>query len=164
MKKVLLISVTVFVVLLACVKSADINNTNNNCTPVSPSAEQAQILAFINTDSVSFMQDTSGVYYHITAPGTGLAATYSSNIFFTFKSTLLDGTAIGSDSTSPVEVAIATAISGFQDMAGYFKKGTKIKLIIPSSLAYGCQGLTNGTLKIPANSVIYYDLAITGIQ
>jgi FKBP-type peptidyl-prolyl cis-trans isomerase len=161
-KKALAISVVVSVALYSCVKNSDPNT--NTCTPVAQSAEQGQITAFIYSDSIPFTKDSSGVYYHITAAGTGPSASYNSTLVFTYKSSLLNGTAIWTDSTTQAQLTLTDAIAGFQAMVGYFRTGTHIKMIIPSSLAYSCQGLTNGTTSIPANSVLYYDMTIAYIR
>jgi len=163
MKKVLGIAAVISVGIIACVKSSDPGLSNPVCTPVAESAEQPQIQAFIAKDSVPFNKDSSGVYYHISAPGTGLMASVYSTLFFTFKATLLDGTIIDSSNTT-IQQPIATAIPAIQDMAEYFKIGTKIQLIVPSSLAYSCQGFTSDSITIAPNSVLFYNLNITNIQ
>lgn len=152
------------ITLAACIKNTVSTGVNNNCTPVAPSTEQTPILAFIKLDTVPYSKDTSGVYYSVITPGTGASATSASTIVFAYKATLLNGTVLG-NVTDSIFLPLSTAIPGFTYMAHYFKKDSHIKLIIPSSLAYGCQGISsNGTVIVPENSVIYYDLKIKGIQ
>ncbi len=152
------------VTLAACIKNTVTTDGSTNCTPVAPSTELTPILSFIKLDTVPYSKDTSGVYYSVITPGTGPSATTASTILFAYKATLLNGTVLG-NVTDSITLPLATAIPGFAYMAHYFKKDTHIKLIIPSSLAYGCQGITNnGTVIVPANSVIFYDLNIKGIQ
>lgn len=164
MRKTWFLLAFVSVTLAACIKNTISTNGNNNCTPVAPSTEQPQILSFIKLDTVPYSKDTSGVYYSVVTPGTGPSATVSSTIVFAYKATLLNGTVLG-NVTDSIFLPLSTAIPGFTYMARYFKKDSHIKLIIPSSLAYGCQGITNnGTVIVPANAVVFYDLKIKGIQ
>ncbi len=162
MKRILAVAAILSVTVCACVKNAGSSQTVT-CTNVEPYAEQSQILAFLSVHNLSFNKDTSGVYYRIDTVGTGNSATITSTVSFTYVASLLDGSIIDK-STTPITYPLASTIPGFGKMAGYFKTGTHIKLVIPSSLAYGCEGLVSGTIGVPANAILYYDLVITAVQ
>lgn len=164
MKKVLAIAASASVLFFSCLKTTG-TGTITTCTPVPPAQEQPTIKSFIGGDSSHFIKDTSYIYYNIKDTGTGTSASSSSIIFFTYSAALLNGTLV-SESTVPVQQAVVNLITGFQDMARFFKKGTHIIMILPSSLAYGCAGVTNqtGQVVIPGNSIVYYDVKITDIQ
>jgi FKBP-type peptidyl-prolyl cis-trans isomerase FkpA len=164
MKKILVVASVCSAILFGCIKSADTSGSTTTCTNVSQATEQPEIAAFLAADTLPFKTDTSGVYYRIDTLGTGDSATSTSTVSFTYTAWLLVGTLIGTTS-QPIEYPLASTIPGFIEMARYFKKGTTIEMVIPSSLAYGCEGLYQGSNEIvPPNSVLYYHLTITQVQ
>jgi len=50
-------------------------------------------------------------------------------------------------------------IAGWQIGLPLIHKGGEIKLIVPSSLAYGC-----GNGPLPANSILYFDIHLVDVQ
>src|SRR5690349_9897590 len=103
MKKVLVIAVAASAFLVSCLKNNVTTPPTNNCTNVTPAAEQATIQAFTNADSIDYTRDTSNVYFHVVDSGSG-PVVYST-IFFKYKATLLNGTVISQSSqitSSPV--------------------------------------------------------------
>ncbi|HWB25337.1 MAG TPA: FKBP-type peptidyl-prolyl cis-trans isomerase [Chitinophagaceae bacterium] len=163
MKKVLVITIIVSALLAACLKNVTNTPITTDCIPVAPAAEEATIKSFCGADTITYTKDTSYIYYHIVDSGTGaLAAT---TIFFTYKAVLLNGTVI-SQSNEPNSSPIVNLIKGFQDMARFYKKGARIIMVIPSSLAYSCQGVvsTSGSYTIQPNTILYYDVSITDVQ
>jgi len=163
MKKVLAVAAVFSFALSACVKNADVASQTPTCTNVDQTSEQSQILAFFAVHNLSYNKDTSGVYYHIDSVGTGTSAKSTSTVSFTYTATLLDGSIIDK-STTAITYPLANTIPGFAVMAPYYKVGTRILLVIPSSLAYGCEGLATGSISVPANAILFYDLTITAIQ
>jgi len=162
MKKVLVLTFFAAVLLTACLKTTNTTPTVTDCVPVSPATEEPTIKTFTGADSIAFTKDTSYIYYHISDSGTGAVA--NTTIFFTYTASLLNGTVL-STATTPVTSAVVNLIQGFQDMKRFYKKGAHIILVIPSSLAYGCQGVVqNNVYVIPPNSVVYYDFTITDVQ
>jgi FKBP-type peptidyl-prolyl cis-trans isomerase FkpA len=54
---------------------------------------------------------------------------------------------------------LGSLIAGWQIGLPLIQKGGEIKLIIPSSLGYGCD---NGAL--PPNSILYFDIHLVDVQ
>ena len=71
---------------------------------------------------------------------------------------LTNGTIFG-QSTTPLTISLSTVIAGWQIGIPLIGEGGVIKLIIPSSLAYGC--VANGS--IPANSVLFFEVELVDI-
>ena len=162
MKKVLAIAVVASSLLFSCFKNLNGTTVTSTCTPISDSAQENSIKAFCIADTVDFdkyVKDTNYVYYHLSDTGTGAAASSSSVIFFTYKATLLNKTLIDQSAT-PVQSAMVNLIPGFQLMSPFLKKGTHIQMVIPSSLAYGCEG----SGQIPSNAPLFYDVTITDVE
>jgi FKBP-type peptidyl-prolyl cis-trans isomerase FkpA len=61
---------------------------------------------------------------------------------------------------APVSFALNGVIPGFQYGLPLIQKGGIIKLIIPSSLAYGCRGFG----AVPGNSVLFFEIELTDVQ
>jgi FKBP-type peptidyl-prolyl cis-trans isomerase len=51
-------------------------------------------------------------------------------------------------------------IKGWDEGFALLKVGSVAKLIIPSSLAYGTSGSSQGTVPIPANSILVFDVTL----
>jgi len=144
MKKIGVIAFVVSFFVIGCLKGDDASLNTPACTPVPEASEISSIQQYAAKDTVTFKEDSSsGVFYHITAPGTGLAASTYSDLFFTYNASLLDGTYIGSSAT-PIQQQVANTIVGIQ--------------------AYGCQPFSTDSVTVPANSVVVFNLNITNIQ
>jgi len=72
---------------------------------------------------------------------------------------LLDGTTFDQQTdASKTGWPLGSLIAGWQIGLPLIQKGGKIKLIVPSSLAYGCGG------NLPANSILYFDVHLVDVQ
>jgi FKBP-type peptidyl-prolyl cis-trans isomerase len=60
-----------------------------------------------------------------------------------------------------VQVGAGQVIPGWEEGMALLKKGSKAKLFIPSPLAYGPQERGD---KLPANSVLVFDIDVTDIK
>ncbi len=142
------------VLLFGCVKGT------TPCTNVTVDAEEPSIITFCTDHSIAYTKDPSGLYYQVIDPGTGNSPSLTSTITVTYNSTFLDGTTL-QNVTTPITGLLNQYIAGWQIGLQKIKKGGHIKLIIPSSLAYGCGGYL-GT--VPPNSVLYFDITLIDVQ
>ncbi|HEY8397166.1 MAG TPA: FKBP-type peptidyl-prolyl cis-trans isomerase [Flavihumibacter sp.] len=133
-----------------CSKSSD----DKGCSVVPPSEEEAEILKYVQDHQMNAVKDeNSGVYYEIIDPGTGGTPNLNSQIFIKYEGRLLNGN-IFDEQSDPSRTGwqLRTLIPGWQVVIPKIRKGGKVKMIIPSALAYGCRA--NG--NIPANSILYF--------
>ena len=126
---------------------------------VEPAAEEPQILAYSKADSLQVTRHSSGIYYQIISPGNGAAPSQNSDVSATYIGQLLNGTTFD-QSTTPASFSLAKVIEGWQIGIPLIKKGGRIKLIIPSAYAYGC----NGNTGIPPNSVLFFDVSLIDVK
>jgi FKBP-type peptidyl-prolyl cis-trans isomerase len=63
-------------------------------------------------------------------------------------------------SANPVSFLLNGVIKGWQIAIPLIRKGGRIKMVIPSSLAYGC----NGSGSIPPNSPLYFEVTLTDVR
>lgn len=117
------------------------------------------IAEFISTKGLTMTKDPSGVYYSISAVGSG---TYPITKYSTFNATYTgrykDGTVF--DSNTDLSFTLSATIQGWIDvLPGKLEKGGKMRMIIPSRLAYG----TTGNGSVPANAILDFDIEITSV-
>ncbi|HKG70091.1 MAG TPA: FKBP-type peptidyl-prolyl cis-trans isomerase [Segetibacter sp.] len=127
--------------------------------PVKPEAEEPQIIAYAARDSIHVNRHSSGIYYEIIDPGNGLTPTLNSKLSVTYTGELLNGTKFD-EQTNPVDFNLSGVIEGWQIGIPLIKKGGRIKLIIPSAYAYGC----NGSGLIPPNSTLFFDVNLIDVK
>jgi FKBP-type peptidyl-prolyl cis-trans isomerase FkpA len=153
MKYLLVMASFVLFACTGCIKN------DKGCTNATPQSEEAQIQAFATANGITATKHSSGIYYEIINPGTGATPTLSSNVSATYTGKLMNGSQFDK-STSPVEFPLSGVIEGWQIGIPLIKKGGKIKLIIPSTYAYGC----NGRPGIPSNAVLYFDVDLVDVK
>ena len=128
-----------------------------------PEMDDVIINRFLAANSLTgFSKLQSGVYYKIIAPGTGTEEIkLTSTITMGYTGRLLKGTIFDSATTAkPYTSKLENLIEGWKVAVPLIKKGGKLRVLIPSGLAYGAQGSTN----IPANSVLDFDIEITDVK
>lgn len=156
MRKLLIFVLIISGVLLNSCKKSDVSG----CQPVAVASEKDAMVAFCTANSITYTQDPSGLLYQIILPGSDPAPTLSSNISVVYTGKLLNGTTFDA-TANPITLALSGVIDGWKIGIPLIKKGGRIKLVIPSALAYSCTGA--GT-SIPPNSPIYFDVTLTDVK
>lgn len=121
-----------------------------------PATEISQIEAYLTANNITnAVKHPAGFYYIIEVEGTGNRPTVCTNVAFTYKGQLTNGT-VFDQSTTPVLYPLAQLITGWQIGLPLIKTGGKIRLFLPPSLGYGSSAVPG----IPANSVLIFDVTI----
>ncbi len=163
MKKIIFIAAMVAAsfYVVSCGKGAEATNTM--CTNIPVANDSAALINFATANNIVAIKDASGMYYQVVSAGTGTSFPSGNSIVeITYKGTLLNGKVF--DSTAAGKTAsfyLNQLIAGWQIGVPKIKSGGRIKLLIPSTLAYGCQGA--GT-TIPSNTPIYFDITLVNFQ
>jgi FKBP-type peptidyl-prolyl cis-trans isomerase FkpA len=152
----ILITFFAALLLISCNKKND-----NACTPVSADAESEQLTAFCNAHTINYTVDSNGIYYQVIEQGSGMTPNSNSIITVTYTASTLDGNVVDK-TTDPVKQPLSDFIEGWRIALPYIQKGGHIKMVIPSSLAYGCTGISD--LKIAPNSPLYYDVVLIDVE
>lgn len=122
--------------------------------------DDALIKDFIAKNSIVALKHSSGIYYQIIAPGTGnVNYTGATQVTVNYEGKLLSGS-VFDKSTAAVTFSLGQLISGWQIGIPLIQKGGKIRLIIPSTLAY----MNQARVGIPANSVLDFTIELTNAQ
>ena len=156
MKKSILVFAGALILLggIQCVKQAP------SCYGNSPDNEKPTILTYANSKGLNGTFHSSGLYYQITDPGSGVSPTATSTLSVKYTGKFLDGTVFDSQTTTPISLQLAQVITGWQIGLPLIKKGGTIKLIVPSALAYGCKGRNS----IPSNAILYFEIELVDVQ
>lgn len=126
-------------------------------------ADDRVIRAFIGKNALTMTKDPSRVYYSVVTPGTGTdPITANSTVTVKYTGRLLDGTVFDSNSDGVAFALLKGVIKGWTlgITGSKITKGGKIRLLIPSDLAYG----TGSSGAIGPNSVLDFDIEITDVS
>lgn len=153
--KLLILTFIMTLSLSSCMKSDDFDPAKQ------AELDEALIVKFIADNKITAIKHSSGVYYQIISSGSG-SKTYSASTQVTAKYTgrLLNGSIFDQTTSQPLSFPLGNVIVGWQIGVPLIQKGGKIRLIIPSQYGYG----RNPAGKIPANSVLDFDIELVDVQ
>jgi FKBP-type peptidyl-prolyl cis-trans isomerase len=107
----------------------------------------------------------SGIYYATLKAGTGAQVKYGNTVKVHYIGRFLNGSKFDSsyDKNSPFTVIIGKSgvIKGWTEGLQLMSEGETMRLYIPSGLAYGPSGSSNGS--IPRNAVLVFDINLLQI-
>jgi FKBP-type peptidyl-prolyl cis-trans isomerase FkpA len=133
-------------------------------TSCNPSAkmekqEKEDIEAYLSAnDTIDFVKQPSGLYYHEIVAGTGVSPERVDSAFVKYTGKFLDGGVFDSNVSSGklYGFIIGQNISGFDEGITLMKPGGKSTLLIPSKLAYGAMG----TYGISGYTPLLFDIEL----
>lgn len=97
-----------------------------------------------------FEKTASGIYYNILEPGTGDVITSNSTLKLGYSLRALNGKLLEESATDSTSLSLSGTIQGWQEILPKIKAGGKVRMILPSTEAYG---LTGNTSSANANGV-----------
>jgi FKBP-type peptidyl-prolyl cis-trans isomerase FkpA len=120
------------------------------------------IREFIAAKNITGMvKHPSGVYYAISAPGAGgQVIGLGSSLTANYTGKTLDGVTFDSSNDGTAVLPLSRMIGGWQEVLPLVKKGGKVRMLIPSPLAYGKRGTEAGTL---ANTVLDFEVEVLDV-
>ncbi|MEX2591401.1 MAG: FKBP-type peptidyl-prolyl cis-trans isomerase [Anditalea sp.] len=141
--------------------------------------EDVKILeGYIAENNLEATKTESGLFYVIEEEGNGPEVEQGDTVSVNYTGYVLDGTVFDTSLESvakesntfmegrpyePIEIQVGMGrvIPGWDEGLQYLKEGSKAKLLIPSTLAYGDQDASE---VIKANSVLIFDVEVTDVQ
>lgn len=152
MKKILICLVLLVTGLSACKKGTDYDPEKQ------AAADDEVIQKFITANNITAQKHATGLYYVISGAGSG-NITYNANTTVKVKYTgrLLTGKIF---EQSTIEYPVGGFIDGWKIGIPLIQKGGKVRLLIPSGLAYG----PGGQGSIPANAVLDFDIELLDVK
>jgi hypothetical protein len=116
------------------------------------------IESMLTMGSIDTRNKANGLYYTILKEGTGNTIQNSDTVTVHYKGYLLsDGTLFDQTKDKPATFPLSRLIKGWQLGVPLCKTGGKIKLVIPSGLAYS---IRTRAAKIPPNSVLVFEIEV----
>ncbi|MFN5188530.1 MAG: FKBP-type peptidyl-prolyl cis-trans isomerase [Chitinophagia bacterium] len=119
----------------------------------SSATQRAQMIAFCNNNGITYTIHPSGILYQIITPGDTAKPNLCTSLTMTYTGKLMTGIQFDKGT---ITYPLKDLIVGWQIAVPLIGKGGKIKMVIPSSLAYG----PNANGSIPANSPLYFEMSI----
>ncbi|HEV7781658.1 MAG TPA: FKBP-type peptidyl-prolyl cis-trans isomerase, partial [Chitinophagaceae bacterium] len=103
-------------------------------------------------------ENSEGIYYTIMKEGTGRAVLVTDTVVAYYKGYLFsDGLIFDQTKDKPATFPLKRLIRGWQIGVPLCKVGGKIKLVIPSDLAYSVR---TRAAKIPPNSILVFEIEV----
>jgi FKBP-type peptidyl-prolyl cis-trans isomerase FkpA len=129
--------------------------------------DEKQIAKFAASNKLNPVKDAeTGVYYIVTEQGTGeVPITNTSTLTVNYTGRYLDGTVFQSSTDGTFKNELGYLLPGWALLKKY-RKGTKIRLIIPSVLAYGSTGSVDqstGATLISRNACLDFDIEVVDV-
>ncbi|HSK11669.1 MAG TPA: FKBP-type peptidyl-prolyl cis-trans isomerase [Phnomibacter sp.] len=134
---------------------------DSGCKPVPVDNEKAVLETFNASIGLNATRHSTGFYYQILVPGSTNKPVQTSQVFVKYKGTFLDGEVFDQQSNPGLTgFLLANLIDGWKLAIPLIGKGGKIHISVPSALAYGCQGESRGTVAIPPNTPLYFEIEL----
>jgi FKBP-type peptidyl-prolyl cis-trans isomerase len=123
-------------------------------------AKEIAILDSIKTNTPGIQVTESGLMYVILQEGNGIYASALDSVGVEYSGKFADGQSFdASPAGESVVFNLSQVIPGFNEGLQKVKEGGKIRLFLPSKLAYG----ERGTREIPGFSALIFDLTLTKV-
>ena len=119
----------------------------------SSATQRALMIAFCNNNGITYTIHPSGILYQIITPGDTAKPNLCTSLTMTYTGKLMTGIQFDNNT---ITYALRELIVGWQIVVPLIGKGGKIKMVIPSSLAYGVEGRPG----IPSNAPLYFEMAL----
>ena len=119
----------------------------------SSATQRALMIAFCNNNGITYTIHPSGILYQIITPGDSTKPNLCTSLTMTYTGKLMTGIEF---QNGTITYALRELIVGWQIAVPLIGKGGKIKMVIPSSLAYGEEGRPG----IPSNAPLYFEMSL----
>lgn len=125
-------------------------------------ADDATIQQFIKEHKTDAVNKHEDVYYTMIKEGTGRQVKVTDTVTVFYKGYLLsDGSVFDQTKEKPATFPLNRLIKGWQIGVPLLKKGGKIKIMIPSGLAYS---IKTRSPKIPPNSILVFEIEVVDLK
>jgi FKBP-type peptidyl-prolyl cis-trans isomerase FkpA len=137
---------------------------DDGCMPNPVDAERAQLISYCTANGINYTVHSNGFLYEIINPGRDTTPTASSIITVNYVGKHFNNSVFDS-SIAPYTSLLSNLIDGWKLGLPLIKKGGRLKLVIPSALAYSCGGSkSNGSYVIQPNEPIFFDLTLLDVK
>ena len=151
-----------FLLIVFIISSNSGCKKDKGCSLKPPGSEIPQMEAFATANGITATAHPSGLYYQIMEMGSGPKANANSKIAITYTGKFMNGEKFDEQFTANTNDPwlLGGLIQGWIIGIPLINEGGHIKLLIPSSMAYGCEQYYD----IPGNSVLYFDIRLVDVR
>ncbi len=136
--------------------------SKNMDSAVQADQDREIILQAVKNKQMDTTGSIAGVYYSILREGEGEYPKTTDTVSVFYKGSLLsNGTVFDQTGDKPAVFPLNRLIRGWQLAIPFCRVGGKIRMVIPSSMAYG---IRTRSYSIPPNSILVFDVEVTGIK
>ncbi len=121
------------------------------------------IINYAMENFLDIQSTPSGLYYQVLAEGEGDLLKWGDHVLAHYQGAFQNGTAFDSSISrnKPIDFYIGKMIPGWNEGLQLTRPGGKIRLLIPSALGYGTEGLKDGDkFIVPPNEVLIFDVEV----
>lgn len=119
--------------------------------------DKQKIEEYLTQNSISAQEHESGMYYVITAEGSGDSPTLNNTVEVKYKGYFLDNSVFDETTgNETITFPLTKFIPGWQIAVPLLKRGGKGTFFLPSALCYG----SNPPPGIPSNAVLIFDIEL----
>lgn len=129
-----------------------------------PEYEDYTINQYLQANNLTgFTKTASGLYYKIALPGDGTKVIVNESVLtLEYTGKLFNGTVFDKTATGATAILmLGSLIEGWKEALPLIKKGGSIRIVVPSSLAYGLAGSNS---SIPPFSCLDFDIKVTDVN
>jgi len=142
-------------------KDVKINLYHHTDSLLQANKDQQAINALIQSHAFDTTGTIGGVYYQVLKEGTGPQVKLSDTVTVHYKGMLLNGQVFDETKEEPATFPLNRLIKGWQLGVPMCKAGGKIKLVIPSGLAYS---IRSRATTIPPNSILIFEVEVQSVK
>lgn len=153
-RALLLLSLGIATLFVSCGKQ------DKGCEPKTPASEKAEMVAYCQANGINYTEHSSGILYEIISPGSGISPNANNSISFVYTGKLMNNTQFDATANPTPYYALSGLIEGWKIIMPLLQKGGRMKMVIPSALAYSC----TGSNSIPPNSPLFFDVTLTDVK
>ena len=121
---------------------------------------EKQITEYIAKHNLDAQRSSTGLYYVIEEPGTGIQPTRTSDVTVAYKGYFINGTVFDESKPEGITFNLQGVISGWTEGITYFKEGGKGILLVPAHLGYGNYDYRG----IPGGSVLVFEVELLKVK
>lgn len=127
-------------------------------------AEQNDLLQFAIDSLWNVRQTPSGIWYDVTRQGSGDTLAWGDRLEVHYVGYFLDGQQFDSsyDRRRPLQFYVGNMIDGWNEVLQLVQAGSELRLLVPSRLAYGEEGLITavGDTLVPPNEGLAFKIEV----
>lgn len=144
------------------IKFSPINLLSHTDSLLQLQKEKEEIIKAMSSGYTDVTDTAQGLFYKMMKVGAGASVNINDTVVIHYKGYLFnDNTVFDQTKEKPATFPLKRLITGWQIGVPLCKVGGKIKLVIPSSMAYS---IRTRAAKIPPNSILVFEIEVVDIK